>query len=102
MDLIVKSLLEKYVDDSLVGVGALKGSPCTIKSKTAITGGTRVTFAWEDTEGVEHTQTVDIMNGEKGEKGDDGETPDMSAYYTKTEVDNAIQTAIGGALNGSY
>lgn len=72
MDMVVLALAKKYTKDSLVGVGALKGSPCTIKSKTSITGGTRVTFAWEDTEGVEHTETVDLMNGVNGSDGADG------------------------------
>lgn len=72
MDMVVLALAKKYTKDSLVGVGALKGSPCTIKSKTSITGGTRVTFAWKDTEGVEHTETVDLMNGNDGADGDDG------------------------------
>lgn len=72
MDMVVLALAKKYTKDSLVGIGALKGSPCTIKSKTSITGGTRVTFAWEDTEGVEHTETVDLMNGNDGADGSDG------------------------------
>lgn len=105
MDIVTLALAKKYVADSLVGVGALKGSPCTIKSITEITGGSRITFSWTDTDNVEHTNTLDVMNGakgDKGDKGDDGDTPDMTNYYTKTEVDSAISTAIGGALNGSY
>lgn len=102
MDIVTLALAKKYVADSLVGVGALKGSPCTIKSITAITGGSRITFSWTDTDNVEHTNTLDVMNGAKGDRGDDGDTPDMTNYYTKTEVDSAISTAIGGALNGSY
>lgn len=92
MDIVTLALAKKYAADSLVGVGALKGSPCTIKSITAITGGSRITFSWTDTSNVEHTNTLDVMNGAKGDKGDDGETPDMTNYYTKTEVDSAIDS----------
>ena len=67
MDMVLMALLKKYVADSLVGVGALKGAPCTIKSITEITGGNRITFSWMDTDEVEHTSTLDVMNGQ----GDD-------------------------------
>lgn len=88
--------LSKTIEDTLKGAGAIKGAPCTIKSIEPITGGNRVTFSWKDTSNVEHTQTMDVMNGEKGD------SPDLSQFYTKTEVDSAISTAIGGALNGTY
>ena len=66
-----------YTKNSLKGVGALAGAPCQIQSITDITGGTggkRTTFLWEDNEGEEHTSTMDVMNGEKGEDGAPGET----------------------------
>lgn len=66
--------LKKYVNDSLVGAGALKGAPCTIKSIAEITGGNRITFSWVDDEETEHTSTLDVMDGEKGDKGDTGAT----------------------------
>ena len=61
-----------YTDETVIGGGALKGSPCEIQSKTAIEGGTRVTFVWHLTDGTERTETVDIMNGEDGTDGKDG------------------------------
>ena len=53
-----------YTEETVIGLGAIKGAPCQIQSKTAIEGGTRITFLWEDTEGESHTTTVDVMNGE--------------------------------------
>lgn len=73
---ITKAVVEKYVRDSLVSVGALKGAPCTIKSITDITGGKRVTYEWIDDNNVSHTATMDVMNGEKGDKGDKGDNGD--------------------------
>ena len=70
---ITKAVVEKYVRDTLVGMGALKGAPCTIKSITDITGGKRVTYEWKDDENVSHTATMDVMNGAKGDKGDTGD-----------------------------
>lgn len=61
---ITKAVVEKYIRDTLDGMGALKGAPCTIKSITDITGGKRVTYEWKDNENVSHTATMDIMNGE--------------------------------------
>ena len=73
---------KKYTDDSLEGVGAIAGKPCQIQSITNITGGQRVTFLWLDNSGNEHTSTMDVMNGAKGDtgaKGDKGETGEAGA-----------------------
>ena len=63
---------KKYVQESLDGVGALKGAPCTIKSTTPITGGTRVTFGYTSNGGVESEASIDVMNGADGADGQDG------------------------------
>ena len=62
---------KKYTSDSLEGVGAIAGKPCQIQSVTDITGGKRVTFLWVDNSNVEHTSTMDVMDGEKGADGND-------------------------------
>ena len=59
----VLGISKKYTDDSIEGAGAIKGAPCQIASIDDITGGHRVTFLWEDNDGVEHTSTMDVMNG---------------------------------------
>lgn len=66
MDAITYAMAKKYTDDSLVGVGALAGAPCTVDSVTDITSsgaviGQKTTFAWEDSNGDEHTTDMDIM-----------------------------------------
>lgn len=71
-DVISYILSGNYTDESVIGGGAIKGSPCYIKSKEAITGGTRVTFGWTLQDMSERTQTVDIMNGTDGQDGEDG------------------------------
>lgn len=55
---------KKFTSDSLEGVGAIAGKPCQIQSVTDITGGKRVTFLWVDNSDVEHTSTMDVMNGD--------------------------------------
>lgn len=72
IDVIAYALANGYTDETVIGGGAIKGSPCTIKSKTAIEGGTRITFAWTLADGSERTQPIDVMNGVDGKNGKDG------------------------------
>ena len=60
---IALAAAKKYVEESLVGGGAIKGKNCTIKSITEITGGHRVTFEWTLDDGTEQTQSMDVMDG---------------------------------------
>ena len=53
-----------FTKATVEGVGALAGKPCQIQSITDITGGKRVTFLWVDNSDVEHTSTMDVMNGD--------------------------------------
>lgn len=57
------ALLKKYVDDTLVGMGALKGAPCEVQSINKVNGTTTVTLKWTDTAGTVHTQSFDIEDG---------------------------------------
>lgn len=59
----VLAICNTYTDDSLEGVGAIAGKPCQIQSVADITGGHRITFLWVDNSDVEHTSTLDVMNG---------------------------------------
>lgn len=68
----VYAILLNYIDETLAGAGALKGASCQIQSITEITGGHRITFAWELNDGTSQTSTLDVMNGAKGEDGATG------------------------------
>lgn len=63
------SASKSYTNESLDGVGALKGAPCQISSITDIEGGHRITFLWVDNSEVEHTSYMDVMDG-NGKKTD--------------------------------
>ena len=52
-----------YTDESLLGLGALKGAPCTIKSITEVDGGQKVTFEWTGTSGTKQTSEMIVKNG---------------------------------------
>lgn len=78
-------LARAYTNKALEGAGALKGAPCQIKSITSITGGHRVTFEWEDSEGETSTETMDVMDGTNGTDGGDG-VGIASITYKETDV----------------
>ena len=80
LDVIAMLLSNTYTEESLDGVGALKGVPCQIESKESITGGTRITFLWVSNSGKEYRTVMDVMNGVDG-VGEDGK----SAYECAVE-----------------
>ena len=63
MDAVTLALCKKYVNESLVGIGAIKGAPCEIQSVNKVSGVTTVTLKWTDTTGVNHTTSFDIEDG---------------------------------------
>lgn len=62
-------LARAYTNKVAEGGGAAKGAACQIKSITAITGGHRITFEWEDNAGNVETDTMDVMDGADGAAG---------------------------------
>ena len=63
MDAITYALCKKYVNDSLIGIGALKGAPCEVKSVVKADGQSVITLQWEDTTGGVHTSEVYVNDG---------------------------------------
>lgn len=87
-------LARAYTDKALEGAGALKGAPCQIKSITSITGGHRVTFEWEDSEGETSTETMDVMDGTNGTDGDDGVGISSITYKEEDQDGNYVYTVL--------
>ena len=62
----------KYIEDSLIGLGALKGAPCTIKTIEKILDvdgkviANKITFEWTATDGTIKTDTITVKNGTDG------------------------------------
>ena len=64
MDIVTLSKAKRYVNSSIAGIdGVLAGKNCKIQSVENITNGHRLTFSWNDDEGVARTTTVDVMDG---------------------------------------
>ena len=109
-------LSKKYTKQSLDGVGALKGAPCTIKSTTETDEGTIVVFEWTDNNGITQETTILVKNGKDGEKGADGngvvkvekiKTVDLVDTYRMTFDDGSTfdyevangDSSLGGKIN---
>lgn len=99
----VYGALRNYINQTLVGMGALKGASAQLSNVYDAQAGTNtMTWKWEDNEGEEHTTTVVVYDGAPGapgtpgEPGDDGFSPKITV---KTDTSNTyiltIQTADG-------
>lgn len=85
-------LARAYTNKAIEGGGSLKGAACQIKSIEPITGGNRVTFEWEDNQGVVSTDTMDVMNGQDGSDGTDGVGIVSITYKSEDAQGNYIYT----------
>lgn len=93
---------KKMVEETMQGVGALKGADGLSAYQIAVNNG------FSSTE----TEWLNSLKGEKGEPGKDGSngvdgyTPIKGIdYWTeedKTEIKQYVDNQIGGTLNGSY
>lgn len=63
MDILTYSLSKKYTEETVVGLGALKGAPCTIQSVVKDDSGNLVTFKWTGTDGTEKTANMSVQHG---------------------------------------
>ena len=99
----VYGALRNYINQTLVGMGALKGASAQLSNVYDAQAGTNtMTWKWEDNEGEEHTTTVVVYDGAPGapgtpgDPGDDGFSPKITV---KTDTSNTyiltIQTADG-------
>lgn len=58
-DVEIIGMLKTYVQQTLVGMGALKGAPCQVQGTQDEGDGTQtLTLVWKDTDGVEHTTDI--------------------------------------------
>lgn len=67
-------VLRTYIAKTLVGMGALKGANCRIKSIVKADNLNTVTFIWTDTDGTSKESTMLVYDGAKGDTGATGAT----------------------------
>ena len=63
MDIISYVLSKKYTNDTVIGLGALKGANCTIRSIVHQDGVNVVTFEWTGTDGTIKTSEMIVNDG---------------------------------------
>lgn len=108
MDIATLAAAKRYTNETVIGMGALKGAPCTVKSVTPVTGGNEVILSWTATDGsiiensfvvkdgvsvvgvsidtTTNSLIVELSDGStknagvlpKGEKGDKGFSPTIT------------------------
>ena len=67
MDGIIAYILsKKYTNDTVIGMGAIKGAACQVQSINKVNKTTTITLEWEDNVGTSHTQSFDIEDGADG------------------------------------
>lgn len=91
----VIGIVKTYVNETLVGMGALKGANCRIQSLTKSGSVNTVVFVWTDTDGDDHTSTMLVSDGAAGA---DGVSPTITV---KTSTDDTYILTITDK-NGSY
>lgn len=63
MDIISYALSRKFTEDTVIGLGALKGANCTISSIVHRDGINIVTFEWTGTDGTTKTSEMIVNDG---------------------------------------
>lgn len=63
MDVISYALSKRYTDDTVIGLGYLKGANCTIKNIVHQDGINTVTFEWTATDGTTRTSEMIVNDG---------------------------------------
>lgn len=67
MDGIIAYILsKKYTNNTVIGMGAIKGAACQVQSINKAGKTTTVTLKWEDNTGGIHTQSFEIEDGADG------------------------------------
>ena len=65
MDVVTYALARKYVEDTAIALGAVKGTPCRIQSIVEDDDKSTITFAWTGTDGTNKTSVLTVKNGLK-------------------------------------
>ena len=62
----------QYVEETVLGTGAIKGAPCEIRSIEKVEGGHNITFSWKLFDESEQVATIFVKDGVDGLPGKEG------------------------------
>lgn len=89
---VAKLLADKHTNDSLNGLGALKGAPCILESIKPITVGNRtgneLIFKWTGEDGSEERASLQVLNGLDGAGSDSGCDCEEILDITEAEIND--------------
>lgn len=66
MDVVTLAIAKSYIEESLLGAGALVGKSVQISKIEPIIGGNRLTFTYSLDDGTPQNSILEVMNGQKG------------------------------------
>lgn len=111
---VTYALSKRYTNDSLIGIGALKGAPCKIKSIVKKDGLNIITFEWKDDLGNTHESKLEVDDGTpiyEWKSGDSYQYGDLviyeSSFYRCTTANsdaifNPSHWSAIGSPDGAY
>lgn len=103
MDVVTLALAKKYTKDTSNGLGAVKGSPCTISQIDDVDAGKQVTFSWTGTDGAVQTQSMIVPKGEAGESPTiESEETDEGTKLIITDSEGTKEILIKGGSSATY
>lgn len=94
----VYALLSVRIKNTALGLGAVKGAPCTISSIEKVADGNIVTFQWTGSNGKIQTSTMKVLDGVGGSGSGDC-NPDDCACIRYTNLSGS-EVAVGGIVKG--
>lgn len=100
-DVEIIGMLKSYINKTLVGMGALKGAPCTVKSVVDSGLNHTVTLEWTDNDGNKQTEDFVVKDGVDGTNGTDGTDGVSPTITVKTSTDDTYILSITDK-EGSY
>lgn len=103
----VISVSNNYTNQTVIGMGAIKGAPCTIKSMTKAGKLTTTVFEWTDLNGDKHENTMLVYDGTDGTNGTNGQdgAPGADGFSPTIVVKTSTSTEYILTItdkNGSY
>lgn len=63
IDVVTLAIAEKFTKDTAIGLGAVRGAPCTIIKTEQVQGGTEITFQWTGDDGSTRTRKILVKDG---------------------------------------
>ena len=101
------SVSNNYTNQTVIGMGAIKGAPCTIKSMTKVGKLTTTVFEWTDLNGGKHENTMLVYDGTDGTNGTNGQdgAPGADGFSPTIVVKTSTSTEYILTItdkNGSY